>query len=74
VSGTLPHADTEGPRPGPRCWVVARGVSGRSAWGRAKPEKRFTRRAKKTFTAVKNRKLGFAGDHQEIAGAGEPGV
>ena len=33
VPGTRLHADTEGPHPGPHCWVVARGVSARRERG-----------------------------------------
>jgi hypothetical protein len=46
VSVTPPHADTEGPRPGTRCWVAVEGVSERSERGRASDEWPRTRVAK----------------------------
>jgi hypothetical protein len=47
VSVTQPHADTEGPRPGTRCWVEAEGVSEHSERGRASDERPLTRLARK---------------------------
>ncbi len=49
------HADTEGPRPGPRCRVGDGGVSARREWGRASAERRTTRRAKQSHAVtIKN--------------------
>jgi predicted dehydrogenase len=47
VSVTRLLADTEGPRPGPHCWVVAGGVSAHREWRRASAEWPLTRRAKR---------------------------
>ena len=53
VSVTRSHADTEGSRPGTRCWVVAAGASARRERGRASAERPLTRRAKQASRSEK---------------------
>jgi hypothetical protein len=57
VSVTRLFADTEGPYPGPHCWVVAGGVSPRRERGRASAERPLTHRAKQKPHAVKRDEL-----------------
>ena len=66
VSVTRPFVDTEGPRPGPHCWVVAGGVSVRCERGRASAERPLTRRAKQKPHAVKRKAANPPGKREAV--------